>query len=304
MAPSASVRRSIARGLIAACAVAVLVVGAACSRGDSAAPVASVRVTPSKTRVPLGGVLESTYEFAVAPEASFDGDYQVFVHVNDAEGKLLWADDHAPSVPTSQWRPGQTVTYTRTRGVPVQPYLGDASVVVGLYRDDKRLPLSGALPGERPSRDRSYRVTALQIVPQSENLVPTFQSGWQAPESAPDNPASEWRWTMKSGLVSFTNPKRNAVLFVEYDARPDVFPGQPQRVTVRLGASVLSAFDATSASPTMQAVPLTAAQLGSGETLAFTLDLDKTFVPASLPSGGTDSRELGVRVYRVYLDPR
>ena len=34
------------------------------------------------------------------------------------------------------------------------------------------------------------------------------------------------------------------------------------------------------------------------------IDLDKTFVPAKLPAGGRDIRELGIRVYHVFVEER
>ena len=34
------------------------------------------------------------------------------------------------------------------------------------------------------------------------------------------------------------------------------------------------------------------------------LDLDKTFVPAQLPAGGKDTRELGFRLYKAFVEPR
>jgi hypothetical protein len=38
----------------------------------------------------------------------------------------MWTDDHTPPVPTTQWKPGQTVEYTRTVFIPIFPYVGDA----------------------------------------------------------------------------------------------------------------------------------------------------------------------------------
>jgi hypothetical protein len=55
---------------------------------------------------------------------------------------------------------------------------------------------------------------------------------------------------------------------------------------------------------TIQRVPLTAAQLGTGEMSQLRIEVDKTFVPATLPTGGTDNRELGIRVFHVFLEPK
>ena len=104
-------------------------------------PVATPSVTLSHDRAPAGSPLQITYKFVVAPDAKFAEDYRVFVHVVDADGEQIWDDDHNPPVPTSQWQPGQTVEYTRTLFVPVFPYVGDATLQVGLHslKDQQRL---------------------------------------------------------------------------------------------------------------------------------------------------------------------
>jgi hypothetical protein len=52
-------------------------------------------------------------------------------------------------------------------------------------------------------------------------------------------------------------------------------------------------------------IPLTAAQLGSGETTDVVVLVDKTFVPASVPQlKSLDPRELGVRVFHTFVEPK
>src|SRR5882672_2910807 len=93
--------------------VATLV--SACQASD---PVASPMVTPTLTlnrqKVALGGPIEMTYKFVVASDAKFTSDYHVMVHFADQDEMLMYTDDHDPSKPTSSWKPGETVEYTRT----------------------------------------------------------------------------------------------------------------------------------------------------------------------------------------------
>src|SRR5689334_21222162 len=97
-----------------ACLMAVCAL-AACSRAkDETPPVASASVTVNHNRVPAGSPLEITYKFVVASDAKFDEDYRVFVHVVDTDEEQMWTDDHNPPKPTSQWKPGETIEYTRT----------------------------------------------------------------------------------------------------------------------------------------------------------------------------------------------
>src|SRR6266540_4250097 len=107
---------------------------AACRRKEAPAPpVATPSVTLNHDRAPLGSPLDITYKFVVANDARFAEDLRVMAHVVDADGQMMWDDDHNPPVPTTQWKPGQTVEYTRTVFVRVYPYVGEASIQVGLY---------------------------------------------------------------------------------------------------------------------------------------------------------------------------
>lgn len=285
-------------------AAAVLAAAVSCSKGDTAPPVATVSFTPSKARVTLGSPVDLTYRFDVAPDAKIDGNYRVFVHVTGPDGNTLWNDDHEPPTPTSQWRPGQKIEYTRTRFVPVVPYLGDATVEVGLYRENDRLPLQGADPADRQSTARSYKVGQMHFLPTSDNIFSIFKSGWHPDEYAADDSAISWRWTQKTGVISIRNPKSDVVLDLEYDARPDLFADAPQQVTVYAGDQAVQTFPATAMTPTLLRIPITADQLGPNEMTDLRIDVDKTFVPAKLPAGGRDTRELGIRVYHAFVEGR
>ena len=276
------------------CVMAVAI--AACGGSKEAEPpVATPVLTLDHDRVPIGSPLKLTYSFQVAENASFDGDYWVFVHVMDPEGEQLWTEDHLPPTPTSQWKPGQKIEYTRTVFVPNYPYIGEAIVRLGMYRQDtnKRLVLSA----EEASR-REYIVARFQLLPQSENIFLIFKEGWHPAEVAADNPATEWQWTKKTATLSFKNPRRDAIFYLEYDARTDLFP-TPQQVTLKLGEHTMGTFAADSREKKLLTFRITAAQLGEGDMAEIVIELDKTFNP-----GGGDPRELGIRVFHAFVDPR
>ena len=170
---------------------------------------------------------------------------------------------------------------------------------------DERLPLMGATtPTDREISSRSYKVATMQLLSPSENVFLIFKNGWHPDEYAPEDPARSWKWMQKSAVISARNPKADVTAYIEYDARPDLFPGAPQQVTVRVGDQVLSTFKAEAVSPTILRIPVTAGQLGTAEMVDFHLDVDQTFVPAKLPSGGRDIRELGIRVYHFFVEPK
>src|SRR5947209_4113371 len=97
---------------------------AACRKKEAPAPpMATPSVTLSHDKTPLGSPIDITYKFVVAPDAKFTEDLRTMVHVVDADDELIFAFDHNPPVPTTQWKPGQTIEYTKTVFVPIYPYV-------------------------------------------------------------------------------------------------------------------------------------------------------------------------------------
>ena len=279
--------------MAAACAAALLV---GCSRKQENAPaVATPSVTLDKDHVPIGSAVTITYKFVVAPDAKFDKNYFVFVHVLDPEGEQMWTDDHLPPTPTSQWKPGQTIQYQRTVFVPNYPFIGEATMRLGLYdmATNQRLALNAP-----EAARREYVVAKFQIVASSENIVLIPKDGWYQPENNSKDPTTEWQWTGKTATISFKNPKKDATFYLQYDARPDLF-NPAQQVTLRIGDQTIGQFTADAKNPVLKTFRISAAQFGSADLADLVLDVDRTFKP-----GGGDPRELGIRVYHTYLDAK
>jgi len=274
-----------------------LLIAAACSSKQPAEPpVATPTVTFSKDKAAIGSPLKVTYKFEVLPNATFDADYVVFVHVLDPDGEKLWQDDHPPSIPTSQWKPGQVIEYSRMVFVPNYPYIGESTIRIGLYNpaNGKRLSLKAT----EASR-QEYVVGKLQLLPQTENVFLIYKDGWHPQEVDPNNPAAEWQWMKKVGTISFRNPKRDATFYLEFDTRTDLF-NPPQQVTVKLGGQPIATFAADSKDRMLKTFPITAAQFGSGDMAEITIEADRSFTPG----GGGDTRELGIRVFHAFIEPK
>ena len=138
------------------CGRSLLMLTAGCRRNQNNEPaVATPSLSFSKDRVPIGSAVTLTYSSQVAPNASFDKNYYVFVHVLDPEGEQMWTDDHLPPVPTSQWKPGQTIEYSRTIFVP--------ELSVHRRSDCAARPLRPGV-GKPPDAERAGRVAAGYIV--------------------------------------------------------------------------------------------------------------------------------------------
>lgn len=281
----------------------LVTVTAGCGRrADDAPPVATPSLTLSCPDAAIGSPMEMSYRFVVAPDApAFAEDYWVFVHFLDTEGELMWTDDHQPPTPTRQWKPGSTLEYPRTMFVPKFPYVGETRVELGLYSraTGDRLPLAGETDGQR-----AYRVATFTLRLQSDNIFVVFRDGWHETEVGEEGSGIEWQWSKKDATVSFRNPKRDILFYLEADQPVAALP-EPQRAEIRLGPQVVDSFTLASGQRELRRVPISAAQLGTGETVDMMVSVDTTFVPAAVPAlRSTDPRELGIRVFRAFVQPK
>ena len=278
------------------------IVADGCRRKEpEAAPVATPSVAINRDRAPLGSPIDITYKFVVADDAKFDEDYRVMVHVVDTDEEIIWTDDHNPPTPTRQWKPGQTIEYTRTVFVPVYPYVGEATIQIGLYStaSQKRLPLNGEHVGQR-----AYKATHIQLQPQTENLPMVFKEGWHPAEIVEHNTSIQWQWTKKDAVLMFKNPKKDSLFYFDVD-NPGSVLKEAQQVQLTLNGKPLLQFTLQPGEQELKKIPLTADQLGSGENGEIHIIVDKTYVPALVPAANSrDPRELGIRVFHAIVDPR
>ena len=273
----------------------------ACGRGEAPGPpVATPTVTFARARAALGSPIQITYKFQVAANApAFDQDYRVFVHFLDGDEERLWTDDHDPAVPTSQWKPGQVIEYTRTLFIPVVPYIGEAQVRLGLYstRDQRRLPLASEDAGQL-----SYKVATLSLSPHSENVFLLFKDGWHPAEVAPENTTVEWQWSKKVATLSFRNPKKDVVFYLHAD-NPASY-AEPQSVAVKVNGALVDTIAVTPRQDFLHKTRIATAQVGAADMVDITLEVDKTWVPALVPGANNrDPRELGLRVFHAFVEP-
>jgi hypothetical protein len=273
----------------------------ACSRSEPAGtPVATPSISFARPRAPLGSPVQVTYKFQVAADApAFDQDYRVFVHFLDADDERLWTDDHDPAVPTSQWKPGQVVEYTRTMFIPVVAYIGEASVRVGLYstKDQRRLTLAGEDSGQQ-----AYKVGTLGLQPTSENVFLLYKDGWNPAEVSPDNATIEWQWSKRTGVLSFRNPRKDVLFYLHAD-NPASF-AEPQTATIKVNGVQVDQVPVPPRQEVLHTTRIGAAQLGAADMVELTLEVDKTYVPALIPAANSrDPRELGLRVFHAFVEP-
>ena len=138
-------------------------------------------------------------------------------------------------------------------------------------------------------------------VPQFTDHRLMYTSGWHPSESDATAPESTWRWTRQTATLSFANPSADATLYLDYAARPDYFANVSQTVTVQAGDHVLQSFVADATGRRIRRIRLSPAVLGTRDTAEIQIAVDRTFIPATLPSGGRDERELGIQVYHAFV---
>lgn len=273
---------------------------AACGKAEDTTPaVGTLQVSLSRPKVALASPVEVTYMFTAAANAPNLGTRRVFVHFLDADDELMWTDDHEPPTPTTEWKAGQTVEYTRTMFTPSYPYVGAAKVVAGLYApgNNERLKLSNEDRG-----DRSYKVVDFELLPQTENIFVIFKDGWHPAEVVAEGAGrTEWQWTKKDATLAFRNPKRDVVLYLQAD-NPVTGPNAAQQLAISVGDQVLTTVMLSATDSPVRTYSIAAAQLGQGDMVEMKFTADKTFVPALDPAMKSgDPRELGVRVFHAFI---
>lgn len=279
---------------------AILVVGLGACKGKRASEVRPI--TPSveinKSRAPIGSPIEITYRFEVAPDsAPIDKDYKVFVHFLDSHEELLFTDDHEPPQPINSWSAGSNIEYSRTLFIPLYPYLGTTSIEVGFYVPEtgERLGLAGDETG------KGSRVGELTLLDQKENIFLVYKEGWHQLESSPENPAIEWQWTKKEAVCSFKNPKANTVLYLDADTNVQAFE-TPLTVTLKVGENEITQFEVSERDRFLKKIPIPASSLGDEDWVDLHIINESAFVPTD-KGLGADTRELGLRVYHLYVAP-
>ena len=143
----------------------------------------------------------------------------------------------------------------------------------------------------------------MQLLPQTDNLFTVFKDGWHPAEVAAQD-AIEWQWTKKTATLAFKNPKKDAVFYLDLDS-PDKALHGPQQVQVILGGQTVEQFSVSPEERALHKIKLPGNLMGDAELTELQIAVDATFVPATITSGASkDPRELGVRVFHAYVDPR
>jgi hypothetical protein len=270
---------------------------------DASRPKAYItpRVTFNKSSAEMGTPVEVTYTFQTGSD--FPGlkkDLIVFVHFLDPSRRIRFVDDHNPPIRTNQWGPGRNYAYTRTYFIPENITQGEYVVELGMYTPSgkgERFVLNA-----KQISDRSYQVGGLKIQKPSRDSQPQFVFGWYDEERDPNDDWYHWRWMGKSAIARLKNTHSNALLYLKAESERHRFQ-EPQRISVFLKDRQIDQFEVDSSETFVRKFEIPADLLGHEEHVDVKLEVNHTFSP-SVDKNAGDSRELGLRVYCLYLGPK
>lgn len=285
------------RTVLSRIGLAVVIAGLlmpACRKKQEEVNPIEAKITVNRVRAPLGSPIEVTYTWKCEPGMKKLGqEYHAFVHFLDSHGLTLFADDHLPSPPPFQWEPGKEYSYTRTVFIPVYPYVGEVEMRMGLYPSNGRGPRV-AMKGDDAGL-YEYRIAKMEFLPQTENIYLVEKEGWHNPESSPQTPGFERIWTKREALISFKNPKKDVIFYLEADTNFKAFQ-KPPVLTLSVNGKVGVTIPIKDSEIFMKKVLFKAADLGTGDWADLRFTLNQGFVPMTLGINN-DDRELGLLVY-------
>lgn len=100
-----------------------------------------------------GGAFDITYEWHVGRQQ--EEDWRVFVHFTDANGVIVFQNDHDAVPPVASWEPGRVLRGPHRVQIP-EGFAGTVEIRMGLYQRNEtdggtsvRAELDGADDGER-----------------------------------------------------------------------------------------------------------------------------------------------------------
>jgi len=140
----------------------------------------------------------------------------------------------------------------------------------------------------------------MELLPQTENIFLVYKDGWHSPESSPQNPTLERTWTKKDAVVSFKNPKKDIVVYLEADTNYKAFD-QPPVLTMAVAGKSGVAVPIANSEVFLEKVRVKAQDLGNDEWVDLRLSMNQSFVPKLKGVNTHDERELGLLVYHLYV---
>lgn len=229
-------------------------------------------------------------------------DYKVFLHVTDPDGNIIEQDDHYPPVPTSQWRSGEPVEYSHWLYPTDEAEVSYIDVHVGLYDGETMGKVGVRYEGSWSERPRVHRI---EIREDDNRGIPVYVEGFHEMEIDPERSGfNKWVWMERRGVVAFGNPQGQALLHLQAHSPVDETGGEPQHIQLSIDGEEFTTLTVEDSTPFLERIDVPAEILGDDDWVELTLEVDRHFVPAHRDPDSSDTRELGLQIFGLYLAPR
>lgn len=238
-------------------------------------------------------LVEVAYDWNVGPTYEpLEEPLTVFVHFLDSQGRILMQDDHLLPRPSREWRPGESISYTRQVWIP-DGVSGDRIVFfMGLYGP------SGRVEVRHEGRWSTGHRTSIAIRSGAASGIPRPRAGWHRMERSAE--AEALHWTDGEAVVVFDNPRQDAFILFRAES-PILLGGEPQRVVLTVNGEVAADFEVAGPERFSRIVPVAAQMLGEDGVVELGIVAEPTVVPAEVDATSSDQRRLGLKVFFLYL---
>jgi hypothetical protein len=282
--------------------VIVMLVSLSCSKkSDKKGIDLDVKILPETVTDCL--YVKMNYQFKLDDKFNgMDNDYKIFVHFwREKTKEMMLQDDHSPEKPFSQWKGGDTVSYSRVIFIPQFIDEFDTDFV---GNEDVRLTIGIHKPSDSKSVSTLFKKVINVRAASFNSPDQVYDEGWYQRETdltIKDTNEQSWRWTAKRAVCIIENPKKESLLIIRGGVDKAIIPDQ--KVTIKLNNNVLEEFIPETAKFSKKFV-VTPAMMGNEDDFKLTIETDKTFIPSKLDKvvkDSKDNRELGVQIFFLYF---
>ena len=279
--------------------LAVLLVFTACGKQDDTEGIKlSIEIQPETITDEL--YIKMNYEYILTNLfPGLEKEHMVFVHLwRKKHEEMLMGDDHFPIKKVTGWKKRDVIKYSRVIFIP--KFLDEFDIDFEGYEE---IELSAGLyiPKVKDSKKTLFRKT-LNIQAASLNAPEVvYDEGWWQVETDLKIKKPEertWRWTTKKAICIIENPKKESLLIL--NGRVDKIQHKDQKVIFKINDNVLEEFIPEKDAFEKRYV-ITPEMMGQEDEFSLTIETDKAFIPASVIQGSKDTRELGIRIFRLYF---
>lgn len=279
--------------------LAVLLLFASCGKqSDTKGIKLTVEIQPETITDEL--YVKMNYEYKLTDQfPGFDKEHVVFVHLWRTKHKeMLMGDDHTPDKKVTDWEKGDVIKYSRVIFIP--KFLDEFDIDFEGY-EEIELTIGLYIPEVKKSKKILFqKVLNIQAASLNAPEVVYDEGWWQVETDLKIKKPEErtWRWTTKKAVCIIENPKKESLLILY--GRVDKIQYQDQKVFFKLNEKILDEFIPEKDAFSKRYI-VTPEMMGNEDEFTLTIETDKVFIPSEVISGSKDTRELGIRIYRLYF---